>query len=175
MPSQSRWQHEAMNAGKSEKALSVRAGEVFANRDKALSRLPTANRLYRARRRSTQPTGSSPVSIKLSSSRRRRRAPGWGTVEFPGGTRVLYTSENRSLSVLEILVHLSASIPERYVLGAATIPDDVAVDVIADNDLPIPCASSTNAEPAYPLTQPVILLSSAASDAIASSKPGCAE
>jgi hypothetical protein len=34
-------------------------------------------------------------------------------------------SENRSLSVLEILVHLSASIPDRHVLGSAEIPDDV--------------------------------------------------
>jgi RES domain-containing protein len=52
------------------------------------------------------------------------------------GTRVLYMSENRSLAVLEILVHLSASIPDKYVLGAAEIPDDVAVEVVAERDLP---------------------------------------
>jgi RES domain-containing protein len=52
------------------------------------------------------------------------------------GTRVLYMSENRSLAVLEILVHLSASLPDRYVLGAAGIPDDVAVEVLDENGLP---------------------------------------
>lgn len=33
------------------------------------------------------------------------------------GARVLYMSENRSLAMLEILVHLSASLPDRYILG----------------------------------------------------------
>ena len=51
------------------------------------------------------------------------------------GTRVLYMSENRSLAVLEILVHLSASLPDRYVLGAAEIPDDVAVEILEDSRL----------------------------------------
>jgi hypothetical protein len=44
-------------------------------------------------------------------------------------------SENRSLAVLEILVHLSASLPDRHVLGAAEIPDDVAVEVLDDSGL----------------------------------------
>jgi hypothetical protein len=44
-------------------------------------------------------------------------------------------SENRSLAVLEILVHLSASLPDRYVLGAAEIPDDVPVEVLDDSRL----------------------------------------
>ena len=52
------------------------------------------------------------------------------------GTRVLYMSENRSLAVLEILVHLSASLPDRYVLGGAGIPDDVAVDILDESELP---------------------------------------
>jgi len=39
------------------------------------------------------------------------------------GTQVLYMTENRPIAVLEILVHLSASLPDRYVLGAADIPD----------------------------------------------------
>lgn len=51
------------------------------------------------------------------------------------GTRVLYMSENRSLAVLEILVHLSASIPDRYVLGAADIPNDTAVEVLDESRL----------------------------------------
>jgi RES domain-containing protein len=37
-------------------------------------------------------------------------------------------SENRSLAVLEILVHLSSSLPDKYVLGAAAIPDDIPVE-----------------------------------------------
>jgi RES domain-containing protein len=52
------------------------------------------------------------------------------------GIRVLYMSENRSLAVLEILVHLSGTLPDKYRLGVATIPHDVAVERIADEDLP---------------------------------------
>lgn len=52
------------------------------------------------------------------------------------GTRVLYMSENRSLAVLEILVHLSASIPDRYMLGVAEIPDDIMIEVLDETGLP---------------------------------------
>ena len=52
------------------------------------------------------------------------------------GTRVLYMSENRSLSVLEILVHLSSSLPDKYVLGAADIPDDIPIEKVNPDDLP---------------------------------------
>ena len=52
------------------------------------------------------------------------------------GTRVLYMSENRSLAVLEIFVHLAASLPDRYVLGAAEILDAVAVEVLNETRLP---------------------------------------
>ena len=52
------------------------------------------------------------------------------------GTRVLYMSENRSLAVLEILVHLAASLPDRYVLGTADIPEDVGVEILDDSRLP---------------------------------------
>ena len=48
------------------------------------------------------------------------------------GVRVLYMSENRSLAVLEVLVHLSGTLPDKYLLGAADIPEDVAVERIAD-------------------------------------------
>lgn len=51
------------------------------------------------------------------------------------GTRVLYMSENRSLAVLEILVHLSASLPDRYVLGVASILDDIAVEFLDESRL----------------------------------------
>jgi RES domain-containing protein len=45
-------------------------------------------------------------------------------------------SENRSLAVLEILVHLSASIPDRYLLGMAEVPDDLVVEVVNEDSLP---------------------------------------
>ena len=51
------------------------------------------------------------------------------------GTRVLYMSENRSLAVLEILVHLSAVLPDRYVLGTADI-FDTFVEIVDDARLP---------------------------------------
>jgi RES domain-containing protein len=45
-------------------------------------------------------------------------------------------SENRSLAVLEVLVHLSAALPDEYVLGAASIPDNVTSETIRDTDVP---------------------------------------
>lgn len=44
------------------------------------------------------------------------------------GIRVLYMSENRSLAVLEVLVHLSGVLPDKYFLGSADIPDHVPVE-----------------------------------------------
>src|SRR5690349_16282287 len=52
------------------------------------------------------------------------------------GTRVLYTSESRSLAVLEILVHLSTLLPDKYVLGVAFMPDDIGVEKVTETDLP---------------------------------------
>jgi hypothetical protein len=37
-------------------------------------------------------------------------------------------SEKRSLAVLEILVHLSSSLPDRYVLVVADIPDNISIE-----------------------------------------------
>jgi hypothetical protein len=34
-------------------------------------------------------------------------------------------SENHSLAVLEVLVHLSGTLPDKYVLGSADIPDNL--------------------------------------------------
>ena len=62
-----------------------------------------------------------------------RRAGGrWNSKGIP----VLYMSENRSLAVLEVLVHLSGTLPDKYLLGAAQIPDDLGVEKIADDELP---------------------------------------
>jgi RES domain-containing protein len=52
------------------------------------------------------------------------------------GIRVLYMSENRSLAVLEILVHLSGTLPDKYLLGSADIPDNLPIERIAEQDLP---------------------------------------
>jgi RES domain-containing protein len=52
------------------------------------------------------------------------------------GTRVLYLSENRSLAVLEILVHLSGILPDKYLSGSADIPDNLPIERIVDEDLP---------------------------------------
>jgi hypothetical protein len=45
-------------------------------------------------------------------------------------------SENRSLAVLEILVHLSSVLPDKYVLGAADIPEDIPIETVNPDALP---------------------------------------
>jgi RES domain-containing protein len=52
------------------------------------------------------------------------------------GTRVIYMSENRSLCVLEVLVHLTDVLPDRYNLGQAEIPDALRREVIDEMNLP---------------------------------------
>jgi hypothetical protein len=37
--------------------------------------------------------------------------------------------ESRALAVLEMLVHLTKTLPDKYVVGSAEIPDDLAKDV----------------------------------------------
>ena len=37
--------------------------------------------------------------------------------------------------MLEVLVHLSGALPDKYVPGAADIPEDVVIERIADADL----------------------------------------
>jgi RES domain-containing protein len=51
------------------------------------------------------------------------------------GTRVLYMSQNRSPAGLEILVHLSSSLPDKYVPGTAEIPDEIPVETVDAGDL----------------------------------------
>lgn len=45
-------------------------------------------------------------------------------------------SENRSLSILEVLVHLTDTLPDKYVLGSAQIPDDLLCETVNECDLP---------------------------------------
>ncbi len=52
------------------------------------------------------------------------------------GGRVVYMSENRSLAILEIPVHLSDTLPDKYLLGSADIPDEIVLDVVTDRALP---------------------------------------
>jgi RES domain-containing protein len=52
------------------------------------------------------------------------------------GARVIYMSENRSLAVLDILVHLSDVLPDKYVLGSADLPDDVPPEILTEKELP---------------------------------------
>lgn len=55
----------------------------------------------------------------------------WNSV----GTRMLYTSENRSLAALEILVHLQGP-ALGYSLIQCEIPDDARIESLSDPDLP---------------------------------------
>jgi RES domain-containing protein len=52
------------------------------------------------------------------------------------GTHVIYMSENRSLCVLEVLVHLTDVFPDRYVLGQAEISDTLRLEAIDEINLP---------------------------------------
>jgi RES domain-containing protein len=45
------------------------------------------------------------------------------------GTKVLYMSESRALAVLDVLVHLTKTLPDKYVIGSAEIPGDLVADV----------------------------------------------
>lgn len=61
----------------------------------------------------------------------RRYGGRWNSV----GTPMVYTAESRSLAALEILVHLEG--PARgYSMIRCEIPDDVAIEELADGDLP---------------------------------------
>lgn len=53
------------------------------------------------------------------------------------GTEVIYTAENRSLAMAEVLVHLSLmTLPPDYVMLTIEIPDDLSVLEISEEDLP---------------------------------------
>jgi RES domain-containing protein len=50
------------------------------------------------------------------------------------GTAVLYVSESRALSVLELLVHLTAEVPNKYVLGSAEFTQEL-VETVDESSL----------------------------------------
>lgn len=59
---------------------------------------------------------------------------------------MLYMSENRSLSVLEVLVHLTDTLPDKFVLGSAGTPDDISCEILRDAQLPVNWQTLTVAE-----------------------------
>lgn len=66
---------------------------------------------------------------------------GEGASRFGGrwnskSNRVIYTSENRSLAVLEILVHLSDVLPDKYVLASADLPEALSIESVSEQELP---------------------------------------
>src|SRR5450631_2209958 len=52
------------------------------------------------------------------------------------GARALYMSENRALCVLEVLVHLTDTLPDKYVLGQADIPNELSYETVEESALP---------------------------------------
>jgi RES domain-containing protein len=60
-----------------------------------------------------------------------------GSRWVPEGYLAVYTSENISLAVLEILVHMDvAHIGDHYMIISVDIPDDVAIDEVDVDSLP---------------------------------------
>ena len=45
-------------------------------------------------------------------------------------------SENRALCVLEVLVHLTDTLPDEYILGEAVIPESLAYEQVPESTLP---------------------------------------
>ena len=54
------------------------------------------------------------------------------------GTELVYTASNRSLAMAEVAVHLALpAVPEDFLMLKIGIPDDVSVQTVKDEDLPI--------------------------------------
>ncbi len=54
------------------------------------------------------------------------------------GVELIYTAMNRSLAMAEVAVHLTlATLPDDYQMIAINIPDDVTIDEVHLNDLPL--------------------------------------
>jgi RES domain-containing protein len=53
------------------------------------------------------------------------------------GVELIYTSANRSLAMAEVFVHLSlGTLPDDFVMVVISIPDDITVIKLAEEDLP---------------------------------------
>lgn len=55
----------------------------------------------------------------------------------PVGVELIYTSQNRSLAMAEVAVHLTlATLPDDYMMISIDIPDDIKVKQLTESDLP---------------------------------------
>lgn len=53
------------------------------------------------------------------------------------GVELVYTAANRSLAMAEVAVHLTlATLPDDFVMMTLSIPDDISVKTISEEDLP---------------------------------------
>ena len=54
------------------------------------------------------------------------------------GTELIYTAINRSLAMAEVAVHLTlATLPEDYLMVTIHVPEDISVEKISADDLPV--------------------------------------
>ena len=66
------------------------------------------------------------------------------------GVELIYTSENRSLAMAEVAVHLTlAMLPDDYIMTTIYIPDNLSVKIVKEKDLP----KNWNSFPYNPLTK----------------------
>ncbi|MFB2117578.1 RES family NAD+ phosphorylase [Parapedobacter sp. 2B3] len=72
-------------------------------------------------------------SSSLSGKGAALRGARWNSI----GVELIYTAGNRSLAMAEVAVHLTlASLPSDYLMMSVYIPDDMAIDELAENELP---------------------------------------
>ena len=58
----------------------------------------------------------------------------WNSV----GIELVYTARNRALAMAEIVVHLTlATLPQDFLMMTISIPDDINMKIIREEDLPI--------------------------------------
>jgi len=82
------------------------------------------------------------ILYRLSREKYKDDLTGTGAKLYPGrwnslGTAVLYTAENRSLSALEVAIHLPLGIiPPDYFMTTIFVPDSIAITILDESLLP---------------------------------------
>lgn len=72
---------------------------------------------------------ATPLSGKGAASKGAR----WNSI----GVELIYAAQNRSLAMAEVAVHFTlATIPEDYVMITITIPDEIEITKVGEEDLP---------------------------------------
>lgn len=72
---------------------------------------------------------ATPLSGKGAASKGAR----WNSI----GVELIYSAQNRSLAMAEVAVHFTlATIPEDYVMITITIPDEIEITKVGEEDLP---------------------------------------